>query len=85
MIPHLTLYTRPGCHLCEDAWRQLDVLATEFDWSLSKVDISDDADLLRRFGPLIPVVDVEGGSLLYAPLTMEALLDAVAVASQAAS
>lgn len=78
MTPHLTLYTRVGCHLCDDAWQQLGALAAEFDWYVSKVDICEDVNLLHRFGHLIPVVDVEGGPLLYAPLTTDGLLDAVA-------
>lgn len=78
MTPYLTLFTRPGCHLCDDAWELLLVLATEFDWEAAKVDISDDEVLLNRLGNLVPVVDVEGGPLVYPPLTTEALLDAVA-------
>ncbi len=84
MTPHLTLFTRPGCHLCDDAWVLLSELALEFGWETAKVDVSDDAVLRQRLDHLIPVVDVEGGPLLYAPLTTESLLDAVAV-SQSAS
>ncbi len=83
MTPHLTLYTRPGCHLCDDAWERMIDLATEFDWQVSKFDISGDAILLQRFGHLIPVVDVAGGPLLFAPLTTEGLLDAVAASQPA--
>lgn len=85
MTPHLTLFTRPGCHLCDDAWALLEALAAEFAWELAKVDISGDEVLLPRLGNLIPVVDVEGGPLVYAPLTTETLLDAVAASAVAAS
>lgn len=78
MTPFLTLFTRPGCHLCDDAWALLNELATEFGWETAMVDISDDADLRQRLDPLIPVVDVEDGPLVYAPLTAESLLEAVA-------
>lgn len=83
MTPHLTLFTRPGCHLCDDAWALLETLAAEFAWELAKVDISGDEVLLPRLGNLIPVVDVEGGPLVYAPLTAETLLDAVAASRPA--
>lgn len=77
-MPNLTLLTRPGCRLCDEAWELILTLATEFDWQVTKIDISDDHLLSQRFGALIPVVDIEGGPLVYAPLTAAALLAAIA-------
>ena len=48
----LTLYTRPGCHLCEQAEEILDYLSVAF----TAVDISADVDLVRQYGVRIPVL-----------------------------
>ena len=48
----LTLYTSPGCHLCEQAEEILDYLGVDF----RAVDISSDVDLIRKFGVRIPVL-----------------------------
>ena len=54
----LTLYTRPGCHLCGAMKRVVDEIAREESEpvTLREVDISGDVDLERRFGTEIPVL-----------------------------
>jgi hypothetical protein len=52
----LTLYTRPGCHLCEALKDVVDAVAREQPIALREVDISGDVALERRFGPEIPVL-----------------------------
>lgn len=54
----LTLYTRPDCHLCDDAEELLCSVAPEF--VLVKVDIEDDLALLERYGLKIPVLQRSG-------------------------
>jgi glutaredoxin len=56
----LTLYTRPGCHLCEDMKDILRPVATELGCALEQVDISADPALEARFGLEIPVLFVNG-------------------------
>lgn len=53
---HLTLYTRPGCHLCEAMKDVVEALAREQPIALDAVDISGDTALERRFGAEIPVL-----------------------------
>ena len=48
----LTLYTSPGCHLCEQAEEMLDYLGLAFN----AVDISRDVNLIRIYGVRIPVL-----------------------------
>lgn len=48
----LTLYTSPGCHLCEQAEEMLDYLGLAFN----AIDISRDVDLIRIYGVRIPVL-----------------------------
>ncbi len=52
----VTLYTRPGCHLCEDAKAAIAPLLAEFGARLREVDIAGDAVLEERFGWDIPVI-----------------------------
>ena len=49
---NLTLYTSPGCHLCEQAEEMLDYLGLAFN----AIDISRDVDLIRIYGVRIPVL-----------------------------
>ncbi len=52
----VTLYTRPGCHLCEDAKTAIAPLLREFGASLYEVNIDKDAVLEERYGWDIPVI-----------------------------
>ncbi|GIJ29339.1 thioredoxin family protein [Micromonospora qiuiae] len=58
--PRLTLITRPGCHLCEDAKAALDrvVAVTGDRWI--EWDVSDDVELEREYGDRLPVVLLDG-------------------------
>ncbi len=54
----VTLYTRPGCHLCEEAKAVMEPLLVEFGGKLREVNIDGDAELTKRYGWDIPVVFV---------------------------
>ena len=61
--PQVTLYGRPGCHLCEDARGVLEELTRELDFELVELDIESDDDLLRGMLERIPVIAVDGREL----------------------
>jgi glutaredoxin len=52
----ITLYTRPGCHLCEDAKAVIEPMLSEFDAKLREINIDEDAVLRQRYGTDIPVI-----------------------------
>jgi glutaredoxin len=52
----VTLYTRPGCHLCEEAKAAIAPLLREFGAMLREVNIEGDAVLEARYGSDIPVI-----------------------------
>jgi hypothetical protein len=54
----VTLYTRPGCHLCEDLKTAIEPLLQEFGARLREVNIAGDRDLTERYGWDIPVLFV---------------------------
>ena len=59
----VTLYGRPGCHLCDDARTALERVRAELPFELREVDITADDDLHRRYLERIPVVEVDGEEL----------------------
>jgi glutaredoxin len=57
----VVLYSRPGCHLCEQALAEVAALHGEgYRFELVEVDIESDDLLLRRMLERIPVVEVDG-------------------------
>lgn len=56
----LTLYGKPGCHLCHDAREAVKRVLLERDVGLEEVDITRDPVLFRRFGERIPVLELDG-------------------------
>ena len=55
----VTLYTRGGCHLCDEARAVLNKYAAEMP-EIAEVDIDSNPDLQRRFGECVPVVEIDG-------------------------
>ena len=58
--PRVTLYSRPGCHLCAEARAVIEQVCAELGESYAEVSILDDPELLRRYGEEIPVTLVDG-------------------------
>jgi glutaredoxin len=52
----VTMYTRPGCHLCEEAKIAIAPLLREFAAELREVNIDEDAILRERYGWDVPVI-----------------------------
>jgi glutaredoxin len=77
----VTLYTRPGCHLCELAREAIEGLRDELPpFELAEIDIDRDEGLLARFLERIPVVAVDGrvvSELDADPRVLRARLDTV--------
>lgn len=71
----LSLYTRPGCHLCDTMQTELVQLLGQGAFQLDIVDISGNADLMQRYGLRIPVlVDQEGAEICEHRLDHQAVL-----------
>jgi glutaredoxin len=56
----ITLYSRKGCHLCDDARAVIEQVCAELGESYDEVDIDADPELQRRFGEEVPVTFVDG-------------------------
>ncbi len=60
-MPQITLYTRPGCRLCQHARSELEVAAPDVE--VREVDVDGDPDLRARYGLDIPVAVADGREL----------------------
>lgn len=60
MTARITLYSRPGCHLCDDARAVIAAVCDDLGESFDEVDIESDPDLEDRFGEEVPVTYVDG-------------------------
>jgi glutaredoxin len=52
----VTIYSRPGCHLCEDAKAQIAPLLEEFGARLTEINIDEDSQLRARYDFDVPVI-----------------------------
>jgi hypothetical protein len=72
-VPVVTLFGKPGCHLCDEARAQIERLRAELGFELDEVDVSVDPALHRRYGERIPVVSLGGEELFEYFVDPEAL------------
>ena len=73
----LTLYSRPGCHLCDEMLAELRALVPSAEIGI--VNIDADERLTRRYGRMIPVLSIDGDVICFGRLDRERLLDAMAL------
>ncbi len=52
----VTLYTRPGCHLCDEAKAAVAPILREFAAELREVNVDEDSVLKERYGWDVPVI-----------------------------
>jgi len=55
-MPQIVLYSRQGCHLCDDAAAALKRQGLEFEL----VDVDADPELHERYDACVPVVVIDG-------------------------
>lgn len=56
----VVLYTRSGCHLCDDARAVLERAGRSHPLAVRSVDVDSNPDLAARFGTEVPVVEIDG-------------------------
>jgi glutaredoxin len=56
----ITIYSRPGCHLCDVAEDVLIGLQSELDFDMEKISIVGDPELEMKYGEEIPVIMIDG-------------------------
>ena len=59
----MTLYGKPGCHLCDEARAVVERVRADHPFELREVDVSLDPRLNREYGERIPVLALDGEEL----------------------
>jgi glutaredoxin len=80
-MTQLTLYGKPGCHLCEEAHAVVGSVRSRHPFDLVEVDITRDPVLEARYRERIPVIAIDGQERL--ELVIEATELEQALASMA--
>ena len=81
----VTLYTKPGCHLCDDLLAPLHAMQADIDFQIVERNIEDNPDDFDRFQYLVPVLDVPGSGLLFPPHDMNNVRQTIGAASRTAN
>ncbi|MBA2733774.1 MAG: glutaredoxin family protein [Acidobacteria bacterium] len=71
MKAHVILYTRPGCHLCEEAKEMLLAADCGEEYALEEINIESDPALKELYGWEIPVIVINGVKAFKYRLTAE--------------
>ena len=57
---HVIVYSRPGCHLCDEAKAAIQSAGCNDQFELEEINIESDEELLRKYKYDIPVVVING-------------------------
>lgn len=57
---HVIVYSRPGCHLCDEAKAAIENSGCSDRYTLEEVNIESDNELLRKYKYDIPVITIDG-------------------------
>jgi glutaredoxin len=56
----ITIYSRHGCHLCDDAQAVLESMREELNFEIEIINIDEDADLIKLYSDQVPVIHIDG-------------------------
>ncbi len=56
----VTIYSRTGCHLCEDALKLLQSMQDELNFEIEEILIDGNEELEQLYGEKIPVTHIDG-------------------------
>jgi glutaredoxin len=68
---HVIIYSRPGCHLCEELKQAIEGAQCANEYTLEEINIESDVALLRRYRYDIPVVTINGEEAFRHKLTAD--------------
>ena len=58
--PHVIVYSRPGCHLCDEAKHAILSAGCHDLFTFGEINIESDPELLKKYKYDIPVVTLNG-------------------------
>jgi len=81
MAVQLSLYTRHGCHLCEDMEQAVSELAVELNFKTEIIPIDNNSELEQAYGHRVPVLMMGDNMICEYFLDKQALIQAVSKAN----
>lgn len=69
-----TVYSRYGCHLCEDLLMQLNQLQQVYSFRIIEIDIDSNPQLIEQYDSLVPVVTCDDEQICHYFLDQAAIL-----------
>ena len=76
----VVIYSKPGCHLCEEAKAAIQAAGCEGQYTLAEINIETDPDLRRRYRYDIPVITFDGVEAFRHRVSAEEFREALRVA-----
>ena len=74
----VVIYSRPGCHLCDEAKQNIVAAGHADEYTLDEINIESDPDLINRYQHDIPVITINGVEMFRHRLTVEQFQSAIA-------
>jgi len=56
----IEIYSRPGCHLCDDAKAVLERVRRRYPFTLKEINIETNPELQKTYGTEVPVITING-------------------------
>jgi glutaredoxin len=81
MKPQVTLYTRTGCCLCDDAKQVIAAARQHADFDYTEIDIDADPDLVRLYDHEVPVITIDRRKAFKYRVNMNEFLKKLAVST----
>lgn len=77
-MTELVLYTRAGCHLCDEMKAGLVALRPLLGYALREIEVGWEGELAEKYGHLLPVLELAGHEVCHYFLDEERLKAALA-------
>jgi glutaredoxin len=74
----VVVYSRPGCHLCDEAKQIIAAAGHADEYTLDEINIESDPDLINRYQHDIPVITINGIETFKHRLTVDEFQSAIA-------
>jgi glutaredoxin len=78
---YVIIYSRPGCHLCDEAKQTIETAGCLGEYTLEEINIESDPDLLKVYQYEIPVITINGVEAFRHRLTAETFRERLRQAS----
>ena len=73
----VTIYSRSGCHLCEQAHQILVDLQSKVDYEITEILIDGEPELIELYGEQVPVINIDGKPHDFFKVEPERFLNAI--------